>query len=74
MRRFLVPTGLVLLLAGCGYGVQQNYNPNAPSPLYGERGCPGSAFSAAGGEPTPYDCIPGGREGGDHGGGGRINR
>jgi hypothetical protein len=68
MLRILVPTGLVLLLAGCGHGVQQNYNPNAPSPLFGERGCPGSATSMAGGEATPLDCIPGGREGGGHGG------
>ena len=55
--------GFALAIAGCT-GVGTHYDPDAPSPLYGGRPCPASATSAAGGEPTPYDCIPGGRESG----------
>ena len=50
------------LLSGCGAGVVNHYAPDAPSPLYGGNPCPASATSASGGDPTPYDCIPGGRE------------
>ena len=70
MHRILVAAGLALLVSGCGSPVVQNFNPNAPSPLYGGASCPGSAESIGGGQPTPYNCIPGGREGG----GSRINR
>ena len=62
-HKILLAVGVVLMLAGCN-GVRSPYPPNAPSPLYGGAPCPGSATSASGGEPTPYDCIPGGREGG----------
>ena len=74
MQKVLIAAGAALLLAGCGIGVTRNFNPNAPSPLYGGASCPGSAESASGAAPTPYDCIPGGREGSNNGGGGRLNR
>jgi hypothetical protein len=59
--KLLVASGLALSIAGCT-GVGTHYSADAPSPLYGGRPCPASASSAAGGEPTPWDCIPGGRE------------
>ena len=71
MHKIVIPAGLVLMLAACGAGVGTHYSPNAPSPLYGGAPCPGSATSMAGGDPTPYDCVPGGREGNS---GGRISR
>jgi hypothetical protein len=68
MRKFIVPAGVALLLSGCGVG-QSRDQADLGSPLYAGRPCPGSATSVAGGPPTPYSCVPGGRESG--GGGGR---
>lgn len=64
MYRMVVPGALALALAGCQPANVPDYS-NTPSPLYGGVApCPGSATSASGGPATPYDCVPGGREGG----------
>ena len=61
MHRFLIPVGLALLVASCGNPRVYQYD-SEPSPLYGGGPCPGSATNSAGGQATPLDCVPGGRE------------
>jgi hypothetical protein len=62
MRRFVISASVVLLLGGCADQRHEDRS-EQPSPLYAERPCPGSATSIAGGPATPFDCVPGGREG-----------
>ena len=52
-----VAASLLLLLAGCAAGVRYPDYSNTPSPLYGDRPCPGSATSRSGGVATPWNCT-----------------
>lgn len=56
LRKIILMTIAALLLSGCA---------GAPLPVdtrHFAQNCPWSATNSSGGDPTPYNCLPGSRE------------